>query len=70
MLIVIFSENKGKSFTEKFKNEANNDQSNDYIPGESIELKFIPTQSELFRYLYPSQCEPYRTNKKNVLYLA
>ena len=27
-------------------------------------------QSELFRYLYPSQCESFRTNPNNVLYLV
>ena len=26
--------------------------------------------SESFRYLYPSQCESFRTNPKNVLYLV
>ena len=36
-------------------------------PGESIGLKFIPNQSEIFRYMYPSQCESFRTNPKNVL---
>ena len=41
-----------------------------YIPGESIGLKFIPSQSELFRYLYPSQCESFRTNSKNFFYLV
>ena len=39
-------------------------------PVESIGLKFIPNQSELFRYMYPSQCESFRTNPKNVLYLV
>ena len=39
-------------------------------PGESIGLKFIPSQSELFRYLYPSQRKSFRTNPKNGLYFV
>ena len=39
-------------------------------PNESIGLKFIPNQSELFRYLYPSQCESFRNNSNYVLYFV
>ena len=40
------------------------------LPGKIIGLKFIPSHLELFRYLYPSQCESFRTNPKNALYLV
>ena len=36
------------------------------LPGESFGQKFIPSQSELFRYLYSSQCESIRTNLKTI----
>ena len=38
--------------------------------GESIGLKFIPSQSELFRVIPESVSDSFRINPKNVLYLV
>ena len=40
------------------------------IPGEIIELKFIPSESELFQAIPKSVSELFRTNPKNVLYFV